>query len=148
MKAWCHRIVRADLAPHHSSYRHRRGPRSMALIRSSIWARASSRTPSRRGRRKALWKALRRPPRVHVAVTAARCGSGSQRVGAGQSITHGRPVHRRRPSMQHGQCSGPFLTVLTRFHVFGCENRSQHPRRANPSTFAPQMCFLCLLPTS
>ena len=148
MKAWCYRIVRADLAPHHSLYRYRRGPRSMALIRSSIWARASPPTPSRGARRKALWKALRRPQRVHVAVTAARCGSAPQRVGAGQSITHGRPVHRRRPSMHHGQRSGPFLTVLTRFHVFGRVYAPQHPWRANPSTFAPQMCFLCLLPTS
>ena len=48
--------------------------------------------------------------------------------------------------MHHGQRSGPFLTVLTRFHVFGWVYRPQHPGRANPSTFAPQMCFLYLLP--
>ena len=50
--------------------------------------------------------------------------------------------------MHHDQRSGPFLTVLTRFHVFGRVYAPQHPWRANPSTFAPQMCFLCLLPTS
>ena len=145
MKAWCHRIVRANLATPHSLYRHRRGSRSMALIRSSIWARASPPTPSRGARPEASRNALLPSSHVytwkHVAVTAARCGSDAQRVGAGHAITHDRPVHGRRPSVHHGQRSGPFSHRFDTFSRFRVGLSAPAPLEGKPFDFCPSNVF-------